>query len=92
MATSFKKAVLDHVNADPKLAKGKLGTALANVEAHDDGPIKRLAWKMMENRARRRLGYDATESVDWGSSAIDWKTLLDLLVKILPLILALFGL
>lgn len=56
------------------------------------GPRKERALARMESHSRTHLGLSATESVNWGAKTIDWQSIFTLLMKIMPLILALFGL
>lgn len=91
--SSFKTELMKQIDANPKLAKSKLGKSLNAVKDHDDGPFAKLAWQIMENRAKKKLGYDASDKVDWANvSAVDWGKLMEMLMAILPLILKLFGL
>lgn len=52
---------------------------------------KKRALNHMEERSRMRLGLTHDEAVDWKAKSIDWQSIFAMLVKWIPIILALFG-
>lgn len=55
-------------------------------------PIHDKIMAVLEHLVRKELGLAATSVVDWSAKTIDWTKIIALLVQILPMILALFGL
>lgn len=55
-------------------------------------PIRKaLVLSILEHRSRHAVGLPEFGAVDWSVGTINWATIFALLMKILPIILALFG-
>ena len=82
------QAQLDSGAIDPKSAFGRRVKRVLNCPfpARKDRVLER-----MESHARVHLGYSADKKVNWAGASIDWKSLLELFMQLLPLLLALFG-
>ncbi len=77
---------------DPKVAKSATGRRIKRIlNLDEDDPRRQRVLDRMEAHARVHMGVSHTQAVNWSSKAIDWSTILDLFTKLLPLILALFG-
>lgn len=89
IAVSFATEFQAHLEADPKLSR-RGARLLALLRAR---PSQRKARRIaaMEAHARGAMGIGPTEKVDW--AAIDWPTVIGLIVKVLlallPFLLAL---
>lgn len=79
---TFASALGAHLDEKPKLSflERRLKKIL------DAKPSKRRTaiLQLMEARARDRMGFGATEKIDW--SAIDWAKILDFLLKLLAIL------
>lgn len=62
------------------------------LELPQDDLRRQRALTYIEHRLRDQIGLSQDAVVDWSTQAVDWTTIIDLLIKLLPLILALFGL
>ena len=90
MPMTFEQGLQAQLDADPTFAKSATGRRMARVLALPANNQRRAKiLKRMESHAEAHMGKPVS---DWSKvGAFDWKSILDLLAKILPLILALFG-
>lgn len=75
-------------NVDPNTPFGRRVKKILALPKSDKRRGRVLA--RMEKHTRVHLGL--TGPVNWNAASIDWQTIIDLLIKLLPLIIALFGL
>jgi hypothetical protein len=90
---NFEDALRTQLDADPSVSR----RAKKLREVLDSRPSRRRTrvLERLERHAAAHLGRDVSEVDDWSPNkvgAVDWKKIIDLLIQILPLILALFGL
>ena len=88
---TFADALLKAMDDQPK--QGRRGILLIDFLMSRPSRRKDRQLARMEKHTRVQLGIHEDDVVDWGGAGINWKKilgpLLDLLLKILPLILAL---
>ena len=88
---TFEQGLQNQLSTDPDLRRTMFGKRMARVMNAPRGRKERVLGRM-EEHARVHAGLKATGAVDWGAKAINWTDLMAFLAKILPLIMALFGL
>ena len=82
------QAQLDNGTLDPKSATGK---RVRRVLSCNNVNRKNRALARMEAHSRVHMGISADKPVNWTAGTIDWPSILKMLMTLLPLILALFG-
>lgn len=92
MSMNFEAALQSRLDNDAALRKSITGKRIARILALPESNKRRARiLARMEDHAAAQIG-KAGQAVDWGKvKAVDWTAIIDLLVKILPLLLALFG-
>ena len=88
---SFEQALQAKLDTDPNFRRTLSGRRLMRVMNAPVGRKERVLLRM-EEHSRVHLGMKATGEVNWSAPAINWTDLLAFLVKILPIIMAMFGL
>ena len=88
VGADFQSNLRAALAADPT-QNGRIRARLARIDRMP--PARQaMAWDRIERRVRREAGMKTSGAIDW--STLDWstilKTIVDILIKILPLILA----
>lgn len=88
---TFEEALQTKLDSDPALRRSANGKRIQKLLDLPPNNRRRLrAIDRMEEHARVHIGFKGS---DWGKvKAPDWASLFELFMKLLPLILALFGL
>lgn len=87
MAT-FEQGLQAQLDADASLRKSAFGKRARNVlEMPANSPRRRRILARMERHARVQLGKSEDANVNWAAASIDWKMIIELLIKLLPLLL-----
>ena len=91
MAATFEQGLQSQLDADDTLRRSAFGRRAARVLALPPSNLRRAkVLARMESHATAHIGKPVA---DWNKvGATDWTKIIELLVKILPLILSLFGL
>lgn len=89
MPLTYEEGLQAQLDADPKFAKTANGRRIANVLAMDNKKRRGRILDRMERHSRVHTGFTGS---DWGKvKAVDWKSIFELLIKLLPLLLMLFA-
>ena len=87
---AFDEHLYEQVNDMPhSLRRTRL---LRVLELPEGNPRRQRVLSHLETSAKAHLGHEHDDQVDWSAAAIDWNGLLAFIMKIMPMILALFGL
>jgi hypothetical protein len=89
---NFEQRLSAQLATDPAFRKSTTGKRIARILALPESNKRRgRVLARMEDHAAAQIGR-AGQAVNWGSvKAVDWQSVLELLIKILPLLLSLFG-
>lgn len=90
MAMNYEEGLQAQLDADPQMRKSAFGRRAARVMNCKNASRKAKALARMEAHSRAHVGFQGS---DWSKvSAPDWKSIIQMLMSLMPLILALFGL
>lgn len=89
MAT-FEQGLQAQLDADASLRKSAFGKRAREVLSWPVGDKRRKRiLARMERHARVQLGKSDDANVNWAEASVDWKTIIQILIKLLPLLLML---
>lgn len=90
MAMTFEQGLQAQLDSDDSLRQSAFGKRARRVlDLPLSNPRRKRVLARMEDHARVHIGY---QGKDWSTvKAVDWKSIIELLIKLLPIILALFG-
>ena len=87
----FETGLRVAVNANAAIAGSADGLRIKAMLVAPSSWHRTQCLNMAERHARIHLGYDLWQAVDWTATTIDWITLLQFLMAVLPFVLMLFG-
>lgn len=94
MLSTFEERLQSQIDTDATFRKSTTGKRIARILALPASNKRRgRVLERMEDHAAAHLGRSGIVKPNWNTvKAVDWQSVLELLAKILPLLLTLFGL